>query len=292
LATFNLPPEEKPADEVEWLKEYLVQESRGLPIRRKFYVGIEFHLRQRPWFVICIPIVILGNLFLPIDVGPVLGSTIGGLIASLSLTLTSVLLLRSHYRLMPSEIQSLHDTAAELQISTQQVRDSIREKYSDQKGIQSILARKLPSPPDVESEYDVPRLLAYASAIHTYISSMLFLPFTREKTEESVELRRLWEKGLNFILRMSASSGFLDVVAGPIDFVTVTAPTAIFSGILLLSLSSGPMRDSYWYVLLKIVYWLFLIATIVEVALIVRRATRFAISAVPEGAPAKGTRGP
>lgn len=248
-----------------------------------------FHLRQRPWFIISIPIVIIGNLFLPIDVGPVLSSTIGGLIASLSLTLTSVLLLRSHYRMMPSEIQSLHDTASELQISTQQVRDSIKEKYPDHKGIQSILGRKLPSPPDVESEYDVPKLLAYASDIHTYISSMLFLPLSREKTEQSIELRRLWEKGLNFILRMSASSGFLDVVAGPIDFVTVTAPTAIFSGILLLSFGSGPLRSSDWFALLRIVYWLFLIATIVEVALIVRRATRFAISAVPEGPPVRGT---
>ena len=281
-------PEEKSSDEVDWLKEYLVQESRSLPLRRRFYVGIVFHLRQRPWFIISIPIVIIGNLFLPIDVGPVLSSTIGGLIASLSLTLTSVLLLRSHYRMMPSEIQSLHDTASELQISTQQVRDSIKEKYPDHKGIQSILGRKLPSPPDVESEYDVPKLLAYASDIHTYISSMLFLPLSREKTEQSIELRRLWEKGLNFILRMSASSGFLDVVAGPIDFVTVTAPTAIFSGILLLSLGSGPLRSSDWFALLRIVYWLFLIATIVEVALIVRRATRFAISAVPEGPPVRG----
>jgi len=285
----NLPPEEKSSDEVDWLKEYLVQESRSLPLRRRFYVGIVFHLRQRPWFIISIPIVIIGNLFLPIDVGPVLSSTIGGLIASLSLTLTSVLLLRSHYRMMPSEIQSLHDTASELQISTQQVRDSIKEKYPDHKGIQSILGRKLPSPPDVESEYDVPKLLAYASDIHTYISSMLFLPLSREKTEQSIELRRLWEKGLNFILRMSASSGFLDVVAGPIDFVTVTAPTAIFSGILLLSFGSGPLRSSDWFALLRIVYWLFLIATIVEVALIVRRATRFAISAVPEGPPVRGT---
>jgi hypothetical protein len=284
-----LPLEEKPSDEIEWLKEYLVQEKRSLPLRRRFYAGIVFHLRQRPWFIILMPIVILGNLFLPIDAGPVLSSTIGGLISSLALTLTSVLLLRSHYRMMPSEIQSLHDTASELQASTQQVRDSLKERYSDQKAVQSILGKKLPSPPDVESEYDVPKLLAYASDIHAHISSMLFLPLSREQTEESVELRQLWEKGLNFILRMSASSGFLDVVAGPIDFVTVTAPTAIFSGILLLSLGTGPLRSSDWFLLLRIVYWIFLVATIVEVTLIVRRATRFAISAVPEG-PVKGTR--
>src|SRR5207245_953428 len=125
---------------------------------------------------------------------------------------------------------------------------------------QSILGRKLPSPPDVESEYDVPKLLAYASDIHTYISSMLFLPLSREKTEQSIELRRLWEKGLNFILRMSASSGFLDVVAGPIDFVTVTAPTAIFSGILLLALGSGPLRSSDWFVLLRIFFLFFFLS--------------------------------
>src|SRR2546427_2566913 len=174
--------------------------------------------------------------------------------------------------MMPSEIQSLHDTASELQISTQQVRDSIKEKYPDHKGIQSILGRKLPSPPDVESEYDVPKLLAYASDIHTYISSMLFLPLSREKTEQSIELRRLWEKGLNFILRMSASSGFLDVVAGPLDFLTVNAPTAIFFGILLLALGSGPLRSSDWFLFFRIFYLRFFLSTIVAVCLIGRAA--------------------
>jgi hypothetical protein len=161
------------------------------------------------------------------------------------------------------------------------------EKYPEDKGVQSALSGSFSSPPEVETEYDLPNLLTYSYNLHKYISNMLFLALPRGGGDESLGMHKLWEAGLNFTRKISASTGFLNIVASPIDFLTISVPTAIISGLAILALGSG-ISQYNWVLLgfiLRVVYWTFLLATIIEVALIVRRATRFVISAAFESPP-------
>lgn len=276
---------EKTGEEVEELKAYLLEELRTSTLRRRIYAGVRFHLRQRPWFVVLIPLVIIAELALPIDSKPVLDATTGGLLATLALILTSLTLLRTQYGILPGEIRRLNDTATELQSNAEQVRTTLLAKYPEDKGVQSALSTSFSPPPEAQTEYDLPSLLAYAYDLHKYNSNILFLALSKGGGNENLDMHALWEKGLNFITKISASTGFLSLVAAPIDFLTISAPTAIFSGIAILALGSG-ISQFHWMWLgfvLNVVYWTFLLATIIEVALIVRRAVRFVISGTFEG---------
>jgi hypothetical protein len=221
-----------------------------------------------------------------------LDNTIDGLIATLALILTSVTLLSARNRILPSEIENLHDTAVEISAQAERVRSKLLRKHAGNESALTALRRRLPPPPDVHTEYDLPRLLKHAYDSHSSVSNMLLLGVPQEgNVEESAELRNLWEKGLNFISRISASAGFLSVVAAPIDFVTISAPLAIASGIAILGLGSGLAESQLGYgilLALKIVYWTSMLATIMEVASIVRRAIRSVMTTagpVPAAAP-------